>query len=164
MVRMNVEMNHLTLTLFVRLRFDHFAVLVVGQITLDDRIFLLEMCSGWRLRKNTQNKHEQKLKSWLIVTLTLTSSEAGWIYRSTVSRNWRSPSTEDTGISNAKGKGTSVHPQHTASGNCIPRQHKIIIDRLPGVFRIKIASSITICRELWTDPVPAIAYGNNRTS
>ena len=31
----------------------------------------------------------------------------------------------------------TVHPQHTASSNCIRQQHKIIIDRLHGVFRIK---------------------------
>jgi len=49
--------------LFVRLKFDQFAVLVVGQITLDDRIFLSRCALADAYEKTLKTNMSRKLKS-----------------------------------------------------------------------------------------------------
>ena len=69
-----------TLTLFVRLRLDHFAVLVVGQITLDDRIFFSRCALADAYEKTLKTNMSRKLKKLTdrdFLPYVLTSSEAG---------------------------------------------------------------------------------------
>ena len=66
--------------LFVRLKFDQFAVLVVGQITLDDRIFLSRCALADAYEKTLKTNMSRKLKKLTdrdFLPYVLTSSEAG---------------------------------------------------------------------------------------